>query len=290
MLLSFNTGVICEAGYSLEEAIVMIKQAGFDAVDFSFWNYKKDLNSDEAKKDFLGFKKISDENGIVFNQAHAPFPSRVVDDNESEKIFKKIVGAIKCASYLGVKNIVVHPIQHLKYAQEGNPEKLFEMNMEFYKALEPYCKEYNINVALENMWQGNGNAPITKFFPSTCGRPKEFVRYLDALNSKYLVACLDIGHALLVSEDPYDFIKELGHDRLKALHVHDVDGIFDSHTLPYYGIGKWDRVAKALKEINYDGDFTFEAGCFLKEVPKQLYADGLTYMERVGRYIMSMIK
>lgn len=290
MLLSFNTSVICDAGYSIEEAIVMIKMAGFDAVDFSFWNYKKDLNSDEAKKDFLEFKMIADENNIVFNQAHAPFPSRVIDDNESEKIFKKIVGAIKCAAILGAKNIVVHPIQHLKYAQEGNPEKLFEMNMEFYKALEPYCKEYNINVALENMWQGNGGKHITKIFPSTCGKPKEFIEYLDTLNSECFVACLDIGHALLVSEDPYDFIKELGNERLKALHIHDVDGIFDSHTLPYYGVGKWDRVAKALSDINYEGDFTFEADNFLSPLPTQLYLDGLKFMEKVGRHIMGMIK
>ena len=29
---------------------------------------------------------------------------------------------------------------------EGNPEKLFEYNMEYYKKLVPYCEEYNIKV------------------------------------------------------------------------------------------------------------------------------------------------
>ena len=34
----------------------------------------------------------------------------------------------------------------------------------------------------------------------------------------------------------------LGNKRLLCLHVHDVDGIDDLHTLPYFGITDWDKV------------------------------------------------
>ena len=131
MLLSFSTSVICEAGYSLEEAIVMIKDAGFDAVDFSFWNYKKDLNSDEAKKDFLGFKKIADENGIVFNQAHAPFPSRVVDDNESEKIVQDSLEAL-------AKNRTTFVIAH-RLSTIRKAERIDEIRLAYRKKNYSIC-------------------------------------------------------------------------------------------------------------------------------------------------------
>ena len=56
------------------------------------------------------------------------------------------------------------------YADRGVPEKLFGINMEFYRRLIPYCKEYNIRVAVENMWQ----YPRTVSH-STCSKPEEFV-------------------------------------------------------------------------------------------------------------------
>ena len=166
----------------------------------------------------------------------------------------------------------------------GLPEQLnFKNYMEFYRRLIPYCEQYNIQVAVENMWQYVGK----KITHSTCSRPQEFIRYLDELNSKWVVGCLDIGHAYLVGEKAEDCIYALGKDRLKALHVHDVDGIDDSHTIPYFGIGNWEEVEKALKKIGYQGDFTYEAGGFLTNYPKDLVSAGLSHMVKIARYIIS---
>ena len=81
----------------------------------------------------------------------------------------------------------------------------------------------------------------------------------------------------------------MGKNRLRALHVHDVDGFEDSHTLPYYGVTNWDLVAKALKEIGYEGDFTFEVIGFLTKLPKALYPSATTHLVSTGRHIMSQI-
>lgn len=183
------------------------------------------------------------------------------------------------ASLLGVRNIIVHPCQHLEYCKEGVPEELFEYSINFYKKLLPYCEEYNIKVALENMWQYPGGM----ISHSTCSRPWEFIKYLDALDSEWFVACLDIGHANLVRETPAEFIKELGGKRLKCLHVHDVDGTRDSHTLPFFGVGDWDSIMKALAEINYEGEITFEADGFMNGKPVELLPDCAKYMAAVGR-------
>ena len=88
---------------------------------------------------------------------------------------------------------------------------------------------------------------------------------------------------MLVGQNPADFIRKLGPDRLVALHVHDVSGHEDSHTLPYYGIVHWDEVTSALKEIGYKGEITLEADNFLRKLPKQLMPEASKLMATVAR-------
>ncbi len=269
--------------YGLKKAITWIAEAGYDAVDFS--QFDEFIYKEKPDKSFCDeLRKFTEDKGLIFNQSHAPFGSSFKDEEKTKERFNEITNAMRKASWLGIPNIIVHPCQHLPYNEEGNAELLFEYNMDFYNRLLPYCEEYGINVALENMWQRTGFINH-----SICSKPEEFIKYLDTLNSPFFVACLDIGHSALVREDTADFIKALGKDRLKCLHVHDVDGQNDSHTLPFYGEVNWQKVTAALKEIEYEGDLTFEADCFLENLPEELYLDGISYMEKVGRYLVSKI-
>jgi sugar phosphate isomerase/epimerase len=109
---------------------------------------------------------------------------------------------------------------------------------------------------------------------------------MDSLDDHF-VACLDIGHAVLVREDPDKMIRALGGKYLKSLHVHDVDGVVDSHTLPFIGVTDWEAVMKALAEIDYQGEFTYEAGNFLLKTPDAIKQQALNYMGQVGKYLIS---
>ena len=287
MKLVTNTCTPCKQ-YSIEELVDMMHEAGFDSIDFSFdaAPFNK-AEGDEFKAWLKTVRKRAESKGMHFTQAHAPFPSSDNDPVKTEEIFQSIVRSIEHASILGVKIIVVHPIQHLPYLEGDNAEKLFELNMAFYRRLEPYCKQFGVKVALENMYQ----VPLRrKTMNSTCGRPAEFKRYLDELNSEWFVGCLDIGHAILLSEDPANFIRELGKDRLQCLHVHDVDGQNDSHTLPYFGIANWDSITAALKEIGYEGEFTYECGYFFSPLPRELYPVAFKMVEATGRHLISKIE
>lgn len=283
MKLSTTTGRF-HRKFGFHKAIDFLVDAGYDALDFSQFD-KEVYTAEHGKEYYTEIRKYAEDKGVFFNQSHAPFGSSFEDEEKTAKRFDEIVTAIKRASFLGVKNIIVHPCQHLKYDVEGNPEKLFEYNMEFYKKLIPYCEEYNIKVALENMWQHTG-----MINHSTCSRPEEFVRYIDELNNDSFVACLDIGHAALVREDIGDFIKALGNKRLQSLHVHDVDGTNDSHTLPYFGSINWEKVMKALGEIDYKGDLTFEADCFMDDKPDILLPDCAKLMAKTGKHLISQFK
>lgn len=281
MKLSANTNYIAKQ-FGFTKSISMMADAGFDALDFSAFDEEYFTDAHD-KAFYTDARKLAEDRGLFFNQAHAPFPSSYGDKIKDEERFNHIVASMKHASWLGVKNIVVHPCQHLEYVRPGVPEKLFELNMDFYSRLLPYCEEYNIRVAVENMWQ----YPQTVSH-STCSRPAEFLRYLNELNNDHFVACLDTGHALLVKEKPDDMVRILGSRHLQCLHVHDIDGIHDSHTLPYYGITDWQSFMEALADIDYQGELTFEASNFFKNVPAPLLSESLRYMVAVGRHMIGI--
>lgn len=270
--------------FGLHGAVNMMADAGYDAIDFSCFN--EEFYTDAHDKTYYtDARKMAEDRGLCFNQAHAPFPTSYGDPEKDKKAFEDIVTSMKFASWLGVKNIIVHPRQHLEYINRGVPEKLFEINMEFYRSLIPYCEEFNIRVAVENMWQ----YPRTVSH-STCSKPEEFVKYMDTLNSEWIVACLDVGHAMLVKEKPDDMVRALGRKHLQSLHVHDVDGIHDSHTAPYSGIIDWAVFMESLAEIDYQGDLTFEADNFFSHTPDALWPDSAKYMVSVGRYLISLFE
>jgi len=280
MKLVSRTGYLWKR-YGMQKAVDLLIDAGFDALDFTFPDEGHELLPTD-KAYYTELRKYVESKGVSFKQAHAPAPSSYIDEAESEKMFDVIVSTMRRASYLGVPNIVVHPCQHLLYVEKGNPEKLFEYNMKFFRRLIPYCEEYGIKIAIENMWQYPG-----MISHSTCSKPEEFVRYVDELNNDSIGACLDIGHAMLVREMPNDMIHALGNKRILCLHVHDVDGIDDLHTLPYFGITDWDKVMEALADIDYKGEFTYEVE-ILNGKPDALVPQYLKLMEQTGRHLIGI--
>lgn len=284
MKLSANTSFLYNTK-GVDAMVDYFANAGFDALDFSFSeHFFEKIPTD--KEFYTELRKKVEAKGLIFNQAHAPAPSSAKDEEKTKLYFDRIVSTMKWASYLGAPNIVVHPCQHLYFIERNVPEILFEYNMEFYKKLIPYAEEYNIRVAIENMWQYPG-----MISHSTCSRPAEMIRYVDELGSDSMVCCLDIGHSVLVREQPDDFIRALGNKRLACLHVHDVDGNDDNHTLPYLGITNWEMTMEALAEIDYKGDLTYEVGAsYLGNKPDALLPDYVKLMERTGRHLIDIFE
>lgn len=154
MKLSNETGSLMNR-FGIVKAVNMLIDAGFDAIDFTFPDKGYEMLSTD-KGFYTELRKYVESKGGYFNQSHAPAPSSLMDELETNRMFNVITSTMQRASFLGVKNIVVHPCQHLPYVEKGVPEKLFEYNMDFYRRLIPYCEEYGIRVAIENMWQYPG--------------------------------------------------------------------------------------------------------------------------------------
>ena len=268
MLLSANLIRIHDA-FGVHKMFDVLSELGFQAVDFNFDmleyrenNYDKDY--------YLSLKKYANDRGIVIGQAHAPFPSDFEDESQTEKRFNEIVKAIENASYLGAPMIVVHPRYFLKDLHEGN--------VEFYKKLIPYAEKFGVKIAIENI----------AYAIDATATPETLIKLYDTLNNPVFTICFDVGHCILKKVDPAEAVKKLGHRLVNGCtHVHDNDGVKDSHILPYHGIIEWDSVMKALAEIGYKGNCSYEASSFIKSVPTDLYYDGLVYMAKVGKYLIN---
>ena len=275
--------------FSEEDAIQILAKSGFDAIDWSFFRMKNPddvWNQENWRERAQKMKALAAQCGIGFSQAHAPYPTNKGEEPFDTIQMDRILRAMEAAAIMGVQYIVVHPKQHLDYAK--NKRQLFEENVTMYKSLIPYCQQFGIHVCAENMWQYDAKRGI--IIDSVCSQPEEFCAMIDAVNSPWIVACLDIGHTGLVGQDPAEFIRALGNRRLKALHVHDVDLLHDNHTLPFLQKLDWESVTKALADIDYQGDFTFEAENFTRGFPSKLQEDACKFMERTERYLISRIE
>ncbi len=274
MLLAANMIRIHDT-FGMKETFDIFAQMGIEGIDFNndVAEYCTDEHDAQFYRDLAEYAKSK---GVAICQAHAPFPSSYTDEERSAKRFEEIVQGIKNAAYLGAPMIVVHPCTHLDYSIEGNPEILFEYNLNFYKKLIPVARECGIKIAIENI----GRVSITS-------TPERLNKLFDTLNDPVFTVCFDVGHCLLQGVDPAEAIRVIGPRLVDGCtHVHDNMGDKDTHTLPYYGKVEWESVMKALADIGYNGDLNYEASGFIKNIPIALYTDGLAYMAKVGHYLI----
>ena len=267
-------------------AIDIMKDAGYDAIDLSLFTMTDDNHefcADGYRSRIAEIRAYAEQKGLFFNQSHTPFQFNWSNPNEvEERLIPLTIRALEISALAGCKIAVVHPVHHEEYL--GHEEERFEQNMKFYRGLLPYAKEYNIKIALENMFQHEVKRKVLGH--DTCSHPAEFIRYLDTLNDEHFVACLDLGHCGVVGLEAQNLVRALGHDRLHSLHVHDNDYTKDQHTLPGLGKMNWEEIMKALAEIRYDGDFTFEADRFFWGLPPALMPKAVSLMVDMGRYLI----
>lgn len=270
------------------KAVELIGKAGFDCWDFSLfrmclWDWGKDapVNEDHPLKEdnYLTFvrelKKIGEAYGMECNQSHAPFPT---DKPEVKNFLKR---SIECTAEAGGKICVIHPVN--KDSAEKNAEMYFE--------LLPFAKEYGVKIATENMWGWTRENGLNQAAPAACSDPASFNAHLDAVNDEFFTACLDIGHAEMfgLGTNAPEMIRLLG-KRLESLHIHDNDCKRDLHQIPFAGSINWNEVVKALKDIDYKGEFTLEADTYMKAFNADNAFEGVKNLADSARKLVEMFE
>ena len=272
-----------------ERAIHILADAGFKFIDFSLDDIGED-NSPWNGPNYLElarhFREIGDQNNIKYNQTHAPYVFDWSDfDTGWCSAVERVIKCFEIAGVLGIDTVIVHPIHFFAYS--GNEEKSWETNMRYYTTLLPYAKKYGIRIAMENMFTFDPNGHHSE---DALSQTEKFIAAVDTLNDPSIVACVDVGHINMLNRSAGNLIRALGHDRLKALHIHDNDAIKDRHVIPYLGTIDWEDVCKALADIDYDGIFTFETLMFFDKFENDFLPTVASWLYDLGVYLTDKVE
>ncbi len=257
-----------------EEACRLIKETGFDGVDYSFFWMTPEYTVLGA--DYLEHaaraKALLQAYGLVCNQAHAPFGFQYGNPTDcSDPVYLSIVRAMEFASILGARHIVVHAI----HVPDGTD--CLAYNIAYYQSLEPYCRKFGIRIAVENL-------------KNSLNTPELHNGVLEALDPQWFCGLVDVGHAILCGYTAQDYIRSMLPGRLQGLHVHDNFGHKDDHMIPGIGVIEWDAVIEALADISYAGDFTLEIIFFLSSYGPELLNETLRMSYAAGRYFADKLE
>lgn len=237
----------CFEDKSIAAPLAAMKETGFRHIDLSMYNVIYEgspwvSNNDKWKKEVEECRKIADELGFDFCQAHSPDPR-----DGSETSVHAIRNSIEACGMLGIPHTVVHAL----VLQNKTPEEFFELNVNFYKQFEEDLEKHKVDLLIEN-----SSALWNPFYYLRTG--EDMRQFVENAGFSRMHICWDIGHSNVEGRNQYDDIVAMG-DELHALHVHDNFGNSDAHIMPLTGNTNFDMVMKGLRDIGYKGDFTFEA-------------------------------
>ncbi len=271
--------------YTCEQSIEACVKAGYQVLDMNFASYSRGTlpmtqpNWEDWTK---ALKELSDSYHVEYSQAHAHFYNWVdaaaedIQWNE-ELIRRSIIGA----GIMGVKWLVIHPgsvNDGIWYCHQKSLAK----NVEFYKKYAELASKYNVKIAIENMIE-------SKEARRYCSSTEELLELLNVLNDPIFGICWDFGHAHMARINQCEALRTIGKN-LKALHVADNRGKADDHIAPYFGTIVWEPIMKMLKEIEYEGDFTYEIHRFTYGLPDDLQDKLLRFTYELGMSMLNLAK
>lgn len=288
MILSTEVGAL-RAKTDERKAIEILAEAGFDALDYTFtpWMERGEMvwNGNEYHAYGKEVLQMAKDNGVYFNQAHAPFIFEIDGTPDWDKtIIPLQIRCMEACALLEIPHMVVHPIHHLPYKQ--NKAEIWDLNREYYARLKPHAQQHGVKIALENMFGEDKKRRC--LVEDMFSNPYEFSEFYDELDDQENFICLiDTGHSGIVGEDPSETIRVMGH-RVKGLHFSDNMHYSDDHLIPFQGLINWHEIMITLAEIGYEGDLTFEALHLWKGEDITFYKLQAKYLHDIGRYLIDL--
>lgn len=271
-------------------AIELLAKAGFDAVDYGFspWLERGEMvwNTDGYAAYAKEVRQIAEDNGVYFNQAHGPFVfDTSLFPDYTRQVLPLFRRCFEACALLGVPHMVIHPIHHLPY--KGNEAKMWDINMEFYHLLLPFARDFGVKIALENMYQYDPRRGVLT--RDVFAVPERYAAFYDELNDPSFICLVDTGHCGIVGEDAERMLRVMG-SRVKALHVNDNLFRTDDHVVPGHGHLDWNGVTRALADIGYTGDITFEVLNIYRAYDDAFLPVSAKYLHDVGRYLIGKVE
>ena len=255
MKLATTTGDFKRVYPDRAEHIRALYRAGFRHIDLNLYTENtadSDFMRDDWMKEVDRIRGTAKELGMDFVQSHAPNCNPLDFDCDWELQVAVTARSLEVCGALGIPNCVYHA----GWKEGLSKEEYFEQNMLFLRRLFPVLDSTGVRLLIENSTKANMGE---RYYFLTGSDMKEFIEYAG---HPLMGACWDTGHANIEGHQ-YSDLTALGKD-LRALHFNDNRGRGDEHIMPYLGTMSVDEVMCGLRDIGYDGVFTFECDSSLR--------------------------
>ena len=200
-------------------------------------------------------RNINDENDLIDRinsyelkyTVHAPFievnPASVNPALRKASI-DEIKRSVDLANTLDSDIVVIHPGRSIFNNDKEYMKSVYKIAEDSLKAVGEYAKDNGVNACIENL-------------PRLRGFMYQDIHQLnDSLERIDLPMTLDIGHAYTAGFT----VDDVCFKNIKHIHIHDNDGVHDSHLPLGEGIIDFKRLFEIFEKSKYDGIYNFELG------------------------------
>ncbi len=252
------------AGVDARTSAKMMKKAGFDGVDLAVCHDQEDpkriLTPQWAEKVYRDAEALTAE-GLEIAQCHLPYYPGHIDlpgdgsvRGYEEEWLEALLHTLDIAHEVGAKIAVIHPVTVM-----GKPEETIVGNIEMFRKFVPTLEKYDMKLAVENVFSRRRG----RYADGYVGRADELLAIINGVDSEYVGACIDTGHARIFRLNQGNMARAID-KKLFALHVNGNAG-GDEHNIPFTFAGGAERTdypafCRALKAIGFKGYMNLELG------------------------------
>ena len=268
----------------IRESIARCAEAGYRVMDMNFHDcttFQKPFVGPQWRQWIEEVHTAACMHQVEFSQGHAPFYNFCDPHYKNREWHDRMIyRAVDCARILGIPWLVIHAGTDFAAADSFAASK--RINRGYFLPLLEYAERQGVGIAVENLWDLN-IAPMKRYTASA----EELVDLVDSLGAPNVGICFDVEHATIMQQDVPSQLRLIG-NRLKATHVSDVINTDSDHLIPFSGRADWSAFMTALKEIEYQGDLTYEIHRYTASMPDALVPAALAYSVEVGQYLLSL--
>ncbi len=237
--------------YPLTSVPDFLADAGFDGADLSLelLSGLEEFDNDDGWKSVVyRFGNRAAARGLILPMCHLPF--YMPDPNNipaMTNFVRTLRSGIRAAAMLHIPDAVIHPI--VRHSSRRCREAWFSENMEYLSPLRDLAERHGVKLCVENMvGRPYTDCPDETVFGCRAAEIMALAERLD------IGVCWDFGHANLSGLCQSVEMERL-RGRLRCLHIHDNDGLHDTHRIPDMDSSgasvDWDDAAEGLRLADF---------------------------------------
>ncbi len=226
------------------ENMALAAKAGVERVEIAFFegsfSYREAGAPERARR-------ALDEGGVGCKSVHLNFGEdydiSVLDEDRRRQVVDDAKKGLTAAKTLKAEIAVVHGSD--EPIADGERAARMKALRGSLRELCDAAKQSGVRLALELLPRTCLGHDSDEALEAVAGLPEDVIGF-----------CVDVNHVNL-REDPAAVVRRLG-PRVLTFHISDNDGVDERHWFPFEGIIDWKGFMRAVRDIDYGGQFIFE--------------------------------